>query len=78
MFGFERMGLHVRRFLPSQSASPTRRHHKAGSYLCCVIERERALALDVVVSALSERIVGADQDLVSQPSDSAGSFKPIS
>lgn len=68
MFGFERMGLHVGRFLP-----PPRTPHqlrppdgitRAGSHLCCVIEREGALALDVVVPALSERIVGADQDLV--------------
>ena len=34
-----------------------------GNYSGCVIEGERAVAFDVVIASVSERVVGADENL---------------
>lgn len=68
------VGSHIGRFLPSllsalcspsQARLPYRMDGASRTYLCDVIEQERAPALDVKIPAPSERVVGADQDLLS-------------
>ena len=64
MLRFEDVGAYVGGFLYScQSLCGNSRSRRAGTYLCYVIESEGALALNIVVSPIIERIVLADQDL---------------
>ena len=67
MLGFENVGAYVGGFLYwYQFLCGYCSFRKAGTYLGYVIEREGALALNIVVSIIIERVVLADQDLKSR------------
>ena len=64
MLGFENVGAYVGSFLCwYQFLCGYRSFSAAGTYLCYVIESEGALALNIVVSPIIERVVLADQNL---------------
>jgi hypothetical protein len=61
----ERMALNTTCFLHSVSLSSIRPFlvFQRRSYLCCVVELEAGRALDIEVSAVSQRVVRAHNDL---------------
>ena len=64
MLGFEDVGAYVGGFLYAhQFLCGNGSYRRAGTYLSYVIESEGALALNIVVSPIIERVVLADQDL---------------